>query len=152
MLDVYVDADACPVKEEVYRVARRYGLAVTLVANSYMRYPGSTGVRLVVVEEGPDAADDWIASNAGPDDIVITADIPLAARCLDAGARVLGHKGKPFTRENVGDSLATRHLLQQLRDQGVMAGGPPPFAKKDRSLFLQKLDETVQAIRRAHAD
>jgi hypothetical protein len=152
VLDVYVDADACPVKEEVYRVARRYGLAVILVANSYLRYPGSTGVRLVVVEEGPDAADHWIASHAGPDDIVITADIPLAARCLDAGARVLGHKGKPFTRENVGDSLATRHLLQQLRDQGIMAGGPPPFAKKDRSLFLQKLDETVQAIRRQRAD
>jgi hypothetical protein len=152
VLDVYVDADACPVKEEVYRVARRYGLAVILVANSYLRYPGSTGVRLVVVEDGPDAADHWIASHAGPDDIVITADIPLAARCLDADARVLGHKGKPFTRENVGDSLATRHLLQQLRDQGIMAGGPPPFAKKDRSLFLQKLDETVQAIRRQRAD
>ena len=148
MLDVYVDADACPVKEEVYKVAGRYGLSVILVANSYMRYPGTRGVRLVVVEEGADAADDWIAEHVGEDDIVITGDIPLAARCLDRGARVLGHKGRPFTPENVGESLATRHLLTQLRDQGVMGGGPPPFAKKDRSLFLQKLDETVQAIRR----
>jgi hypothetical protein len=150
LLDVYVDADACPVKDEVYKVARRYGLSVTLVANAYMRYPGREGVRLVVVEEGPDAADDWIVEHVAPDDIVITGDIPLAARCLDRGARVLGHKGRPFTSENVGDSLATRHLLTQLRDQGIMAGGPPPFARKDRSLFLQKLDETVQTIRREH--
>ena len=150
MLDIYVDADACPVKDEVYKVARRHGLAVTLVANSYMRYPGTEGVRLVVVQEGADAADDWIVEHVGPDDIVITADIPLAARCLDQGARVLGHKGKPFTPENVGESLATRHLLTQLRDQGIMGGGPPPFAPKDRSLFLQKLDEIIQAIRRQH--
>jgi len=145
---IYVDADACPVKDEVYRVARRYGLPVVLVANSYLRYPGREGVRLVVVEEGPDAADDWIAGHVQAQDIVVTADIPLAARCLDAGARVLGHAGRPFTSENVGESLATRHLLQQLRDQGVMTGGPPPFSRKDRSLFLQKLDEAVQAIRR----
>ena len=150
MLDVYVDADACPVKDEIYKVARRYRLSVTLVANSYLRYPGREGVRLVVVEEGPDAADDWIVTNVAPGDIVITGDIPLAARCLDRGAHVLGHKGRPFTSENVGDSLATRHLLTQLRDQGIMAGGPPPFARKDRSLFLQKLDEMVQTIRREH--
>jgi uncharacterized protein YaiI (UPF0178 family) len=149
MLHVYIDADACPVKEEVYRVARRYGLEVTLVANSYMRVPGDDRVRLQVVEEGPDAADDWIVDAVEPDDIVITGDIPLAARCLDRGARVLGHKGRPFTAENVGEALASRHLLTQLRDQGIMMGGPPPFAKKDRSLFLQKLDEMVQAIRRS---
>jgi uncharacterized protein YaiI (UPF0178 family) len=151
MLHVYVDADACPVKQEVYKVASRYGLRVTLVANSYMRCPGGD-VELVVVDSGLNEADDWIVSKVEKDDIVITGDIPLAARCLDVGARVLGHKGRPFTRENVGESLATRHLLTQLRDQGVMAGGPPPFARKDRSLFLQKLDETVNAIRRDHGE
>ncbi|RKZ16529.1 YaiI/YqxD family protein [bacterium] len=148
MIHIYVDADACPVKDEVYRVAERYGLPVTLVANSYMRIPGSDRVKLVVVDKGLDEADDWIVEQAGPDDIVITGDIPLAARCLDEGALVLGHKGRPFTKENVGDSLATRQLLKQLRDQDVMMGGPPPFAKKDRSLFLQQLDQMVNAIRR----
>ena len=151
MLHVYVDADACPVKQEVYKVASRYGLRVTLVADAFMRCPGGN-VELVVVDRGPDAADDWIAEAVEQDDIVVTGDIPLAARCLDAGARVLGHKGQPFTRENVGESLATRHLLTQLRDQGVMTGGPPPFAKKDRSLFLQKLDEMINAIRRDHGE
>jgi uncharacterized protein len=147
VLHIYVDADACPVKDEVYKVAKRYGLKVTLVANSYMRHPGGD-VALVVVDKGLDEADDHIVELSGPDDIVITGDIPLAARCLDEGARVLGHKGRPFTKENVGDSLATRQLLAQLRDQGVMGGGPPPFAKKDRSLFLQQLDQMVQAVKR----
>ncbi|MFO7652769.1 MAG: YaiI/YqxD family protein [Candidatus Krumholzibacteriia bacterium] len=148
MLHIYVDADACPVKDEVYKVARRYGLTVTLVANSDMRYPGGGWVALAVVDRGLDEADDWIVERVERDDIVITGDIPLAARCLDKGARVLGHKGKPFTRENVGESLATRQLLSQLRDQGIMMGGPPPFRKQDRSLFLQQLDEMIQAIRR----
>ncbi len=148
MLHIYVDADACPVKDEVYKVAQRYGLKVTLVANSYMRIPGGDWIELVVVDKGLDEADDWIVERAEKDDIVITGDIPLAARCLDQGARVLGHKGRPFTPENVGESLATRQLLSQLRDQGVMMGGPPPFEKKDRSLFLQKLDETVNTIKR----
>jgi uncharacterized protein YaiI (UPF0178 family) len=147
MLHIYVDADACPVKHEVVKVARRYGLAVTLVANSWMRVPAGD-VKLVVVEQGADAADDWIAAAVARDDIVVTGDIPLAARCLDRGARVLGHTGRPFTEQNVGEALATRHLLAQLRDQGVMGGGPPPFSPKDRSLFLQKLDEMVNAIRR----
>ena len=151
MLHIYVDADACPVKQEVYKVASRYGLRVTLVANSFMRSPGGT-VELVVVDKGLNEADDWIAEQAQQGDIVITGDIPLAARCLDAGALVLGHKGRPFTPENVTESLATRHLLAQLREQGVMSGGPPPFAKKDRSLFLQKLDEMVNAIRREHGE
>jgi len=149
MLHIYIDADACPVKNEVYKVASRYGLSVTLVANSYMRFPTGESVKLVVVEKGLNEADDWIVDEAGPDDIVITGDIPLAARCLDKGARVLGHKGIPFTPENVGESLATRHLLTQLREQGVMMGGPPPFAQKDRSLFLQQLDQMVQAIKRS---
>ncbi len=149
MLHIYIDADACPVKNEVYKVASRYGLSVTLVANNYMRFPTGESVKLVVVEKGLNEADDWIVDEAGPDDIVITGDIPLAARCLDKGSRVLGHKGKPFTPENVGDSLATRHLLTQLREQGIMMGGPPPFAQKDRSLFLQQLDQMIQAIQRA---
>ena len=149
MLHIYVDADACPVKDEIYKVARRYRLKVTLVANSTMRAPGGDWIELVVVEKGLDEADDWIVDRVEPDDVVITGDIPLAARCLDQGARVLGHKGRPFTAENVGEALATRQLLKQLRDQGVVKGGPPPFAKKDRSLFLQKLDETINAIRRS---
>jgi uncharacterized protein len=148
MLHIYIDADACPVKDEVYKVAQRYQLEVTLVANSYMRIPGSDNIKLVVVDKGLDEADDWIAEQVEENDIVITGDIPLAARCLDEGAHVLGHKGKPFTKENVGESLATRQLLAQLRDQGIMMGGPPPFAKKDRSLFLQKLDQMVNVIKR----
>ncbi|MFH2053232.1 MAG: YaiI/YqxD family protein [bacterium] len=148
MLHIFVDADACPVKDEVYKVAGRYGLKVTLVANTWMRHPGGGGVVLEVVDQGLDGADDWIVEQAGKDDIVITGDIPLAARCLDKGARVLGHTGRPFTDENVADALASRQLLKQLRDQGVMMGGPAPFAKKDRSLFLQQLDQMVNAIRR----
>lgn len=148
MLHIYIDADACPVKDEVYKVAQRYGLPVTLVANSFMRVPGSDRIKLVVVDAGLDKADDWIVEQTEKDDIVITGDIPLAARCLDKGARVLGHKGKPFTLENVGEALASRQLLKQLRDQGIMMGGPPPFAKKDRSLFLQQLDQLIHAIKR----
>jgi hypothetical protein len=149
MLHIYVDADACPVKNEVYKVAERYGLSVTLVANSYMRVPTAAWLKLVVVEQGPDEADDWIVEHAEKDDIVVTGDIPLAARCLDRDARVLGHTGRPFTPENVGDSLATRQLLKQLREQGIMMGGPPPFSPKDRSLFLQQLDQMIQAVRRS---
>ena len=148
MLHIYVDADACPVKDEVYKVAQRYGLQVTLVANSFMRNPGGDQVKLVVVDKGLDEADDWIVEKVEKDDIVITGDIPLAARCLDEGALVLGHKGRPFTSENVCESLATRQLLSQLRDQGIMMGGPPPFAKKDRSLFLQQLDQMINEIKR----
>ena len=148
MLHIYIDADACPVKDETYRVAERYDLPVTLVANSWMRYPGGGRVKLVVVDKGLDEADDWIAEHVETDDIVITGDIPLAARCLDAGARVLGHTGRPFTPENVGEALASRQLLKQLREQGVMGGGPPPFDKRDRSQFLQQLDQMVNAIRR----
>ena len=148
MLHLYVDADACPVKDEVYKVAQRYGLSVTLVANNYMRYPSGEQVKLVVVDKGLDEADDWIVEQVEKGDIVITGDIPLAARCLDEGAKVLGHKGRPFTEENVAESLATRQLLSQLRDQGIMMGGPPPFEKKDRSLFLQKLDQIINEIKR----
>ncbi len=148
MLHILIDADACPVKDETYKVAQRYGLKVTLVANSYMRIPSGDWITLVVVDKGLDEADDRIVDMVEADDIVITGDIPLAARCLDKGAKVLGHKGRPFTSENVCESLATRQLLSQLRDQGVMMGGPPPFEQKDRSHFLQQLDQMINTIKR----
>ncbi len=150
MLHIFVDADACPVKGEVYRVAERYGLEVTLVANSWMRTPDKKRLRLEVVEEGFDAADDWIVDHVGSDDIVITADIPLAGRCLKKGAKVLGSTGKPFTNANIGSALATRDLLSELREFGEMGGGPPPLEKRDRSRFLQRLDEMIQEVRRKH--
>jgi uncharacterized protein YaiI (UPF0178 family) len=148
VLHIYVDADACPVKEEVCRVAARYELNVTLVAGSWMRKPEDPRVALKVVGAGIDVADDWIAEHVEAGDIVVTADIPLAARCLERGATVLGSGGRPFTADNIGSSLATRALLSELRDQGEITGGPPPFEKRDRSLFLQQLDESVHAIRR----
>ena len=148
MLNIFVDADACPVKDEIYRVAERYDLDVVVVANSRMRVPYEKRIRLKVVGEGFDAADDWIADNVEGDDIVITADIPLAARCLEKGATVIGSGGKPFTEDNIGDAMAGRELLSELRETGEISGGPPPFAKKDRSRFLQRLDESVHAIRR----
>jgi uncharacterized protein len=147
-LRIYVDADACPVKPEVYRVAQRYEVGVILVAASWMRVPGDANIMLEVVAEGFDAADDWIAARVGPSDLVITADIPLAARCVAAGARVLGPTGRPFTEENVGEALATRNLLAELRGAGMETGGPAPFEPRDRSRFLQALDEAVQALRR----
>ena len=152
MLHVFIDADACPVKQEVYRVAGRYRLNVTLVANAWMRVPGEANIVLQVVSAGPDAADDWIVAHVEPDDIVITADIPLASRCLKKGARVIGTTGKPFTEDNIGQSVATRDLLSELRDAGEITGGPPPLKKSDRSRFLQCLDEVIQAIRREHPD
>ena len=147
MLHIFVDADACPVKQEVYRVAGRYRLDVTLVANSWMRVPNEQRIALEVVEDGFDAADDWIVEHVHPDDIVVTADIPLASRCLNEGARVIGPTGKPFTENNIGEAVATRHLLSELRDAGEITGGPPPLKKRDRSRFLQQLDEVIQSIR-----
>jgi len=144
---IYVDADACPVKEEVYRVARRYALGVTLVANAPQRIPGDERFALVVVPEGLDVADDWIAEHAGAGDIVITADIPLAARCIRNGARVIGTTGRAFTEDNVGGALAIRDILTELRGAGEFTPGPPPFEKRDRSRFLQALDTAIQAIR-----
>jgi uncharacterized protein YaiI (UPF0178 family) len=150
VLHIFVDADACPVKQEVYRVARRYRLDVTLVANSWMRVPSEQWIALEVVANGFDAADDWIVERVQPDDIVVTADIPLASRCLNRGARVLGPTGKPFTENNIGQAIATRDLLADLRGAGEVTGGPPPLKKSDRSRFLQQLDEAIQAIRREH--
>jgi len=149
LLDVYVDADACPVKQEVCRVAARYGLEVRFVANSWMRTPEQEGAELVVVEGQFDAADDWIAGRASRGDIVVTADIPLAARCLANDAHVLGPSGRPFTEDNIGEALAARELLSDLRDAGTVTGGPPPFRKEDRSRFLQSLDEIVQSVKRS---
>lgn len=145
---IYIDADACPVKDETYKVARRYQLAVRVVANRYTQVPPSTLIQAIVVGNALDAADDWIAERAGISDIVITADILLAARCLHNGARVLGPKGKPFTDDSIGDSVASRALAQHLRESGLNSGGPAPMSKRDRSRFLAKLDELVNAIRR----
>jgi uncharacterized protein YaiI (UPF0178 family) len=147
-MPIYVDADACPVKEEVYRVARRYGIKVFVVSNTPLRVPQEDLIELVVVRGGFDAADDWIAEHVAPGDIVITADIPLAERCLGQGSRVLGPKGLEFTESAIGDALATRALLDMLRQSGSYGGGPAPFARSDRSRFLAKLDEIVHAIRR----
>jgi len=150
LLHIFVDADACPVKQEVYRVAERYDLEVTLVANSWMRTPDEAWLTLEVVDDGFDAADDWIVDHVEAHDIVITADIPLASRCVKAGARVIGTTGKPFTENNISQAVATRDLLAELRGAGEITGGPPPITRRDRSLFLQKLDEAIQSIRREH--
>jgi uncharacterized protein len=148
MLHIFVDADACPVKKEVYRVAGRYNLDVTLVANSWMRIPDAARIELKVVSDSFDAADDWIVENVQAKDIVVTADILLADRCLKAGARVIGTTGKPFSEENIGEAVATRDLLAELRDAGLMMGGPKPIQESDRSYFLQQLDNMIQAVRR----
>jgi uncharacterized protein YaiI (UPF0178 family) len=146
---LYIDADACPVKDEAVRVAERHGLAVHFVSNSYMRLPEGPLVSRVVVSDGPDAADDWIAGRAGKGDIVVTADIPLAARCLQAGARVIGPAGKPFTQDGIGLALALRDLSRHLRETGESKGYNASFTRQDRSRFLQALEEAVQAIKRA---
>jgi uncharacterized protein YaiI (UPF0178 family) len=146
---LYIDADACPVKEEAVRVAERHGLPIHFVSNSWMRLPESPQVQRVVVPEGPDAADDWIAERARPGDIVVTADIPLAARCLKAGARVIGNTGKPFTDANIGTALAMRDLSRHLRETGESKGYNAGVTRADRSRFLQALEAAVQAIKRA---
>lgn len=147
MLKIYVDADACPVKDEVFRVAQRRELDVILVSNKWMKTPASKQIRLEVVGGKFDAADDWIADHVEAGDIVITADIPLAARCLEKDALVLGPKGRTFTKDNIGDIMATREVMSHLRDMGTMTGGPAPFQKKDRSRFLQVLDRMIQSVK-----
>ena len=148
MLHIYIDADACPVKQETYQVAERYGLQVTLVANSWMRVPDKNWLKLLVVNNLPDAADDWIVENASENDIVISGDILLASRCLKKGALVLGTTGREFTDADIGAAVATRELLADLRAAGSITGGPALFQKKDRSRFLQSLDQMIQRIRR----
>jgi uncharacterized protein YaiI (UPF0178 family) len=149
-IHIYVDADACPVKAEAAKVAQRHGLPVVYVANAWMQAPRGPGIRMQVVSGAFDAADDWIAGQVSRDDIVVTADIPLAARCLKQGARVLGPGGKPFTDDNIGNALATRELMADLRAYGV-GGGPPPFAQRDRSRFLQALELAVREAQRDSA-
>ena len=148
-LRIFIDADGCPVKEEVYRVARRHGLSVRVVANSWMRTPSDSLIELKVVSGAFDAADDWIVEETTEKDLVVTADIPLAARCLEKGAKVLGHRGRPFTEDSIGEALASRELMTQLRDMGVVSGGPRPFEKKDRSSFLHSLDEAIRGLSRS---
>ena len=144
---IYVDADACPVKAEVVKVAERHGLAVVFVANAWLSVPRAPRVRVQVVSGAFDAADDWIAEQVHRDDVVVTADIPLAARCLKTGARVLGPSGKPFTDDNIGNALATRELMADLRAFGV-GGGPPPFGPKDRSRFLDALERVLREAKK----
>jgi uncharacterized protein YaiI (UPF0178 family) len=146
---IYVDADACPVKEEVYRVAARHGLPVSVVANGFIRVPQDPAIERIAAGSAPDAADDWIAERAGPNDIVITADIPLASRCVKAGAQVIAPTGKPFSEESIGMTLAVRNLMHDLRSAGDVTGGPQPFSPRDRSAFLAALDQAVRRLRRA---
>ncbi|MEW5962347.1 MAG: YaiI/YqxD family protein [Pseudomonadota bacterium] len=145
---IYVDADACPVKEEVVRVATRHAIPVVFVANSWMRLPESPLVERVVVSDGPDAADHWIAERVGAGDIVVTQDIPLASRTLSAGARALSPQGKAFTDANIGMSLAMRDLMKDLREAGVMDSRNPSFTRAGRSTFLQTLESIIQALKR----
>ena len=150
MLHIYIDADSCPVKDEVYRVAKRYGLEVTLVAAAWMRVPTESWIHLEVVKEtgGLDAADDWIVEQIGSGDIVVSEDIILASRCVEKEARALNPRGRLFTPESIGEALATRELMADLREAGTITGGPAPFEKTDRSRFLQRLDEIVNAVKR----
>ena len=148
-LRILVDADACPVKDEIYKVAYRHGVPVTIVSNSPIRVPAHPLIGRVVVGDAFDAADDWIAEACTPHSVVITADILLADRCLKAGAAVLAHNGKPFTAASIGSAVATRAIMADLRAGGDVIGGPPPFGKTDRSRFLSALDEAL--VRRLRA-
>ncbi len=145
---LFIDADACPVKDEVYRVAERYGLKVFVVSNSWINTRRDAFIEQVVVDAGPDVADDWIAERAGPGDIVITSDIPLADRCLKAGAQALKSNGQPFSPDSIGSALAGRMVGEHLRSIGVATSGPPPFGPADRSRFLQALDAAVVRARK----
>ncbi len=146
MITIYIDADGCPVKNEVYKVALRYKLRVFVVSNSKIVVPNENTFEPVIVEGTFDAADDWIVHHVTPKDIVVSTDIPLAARCIQKGARAIDSRGRVFTQESIGSLLATRDLMTFLRDQGDMTGGPPPFQKRDRSRFLQELDTLIQKI------
>ena len=147
-MQIFIDADACPVKDEVVRVAERHDLPVVLVSNSWMRGPDHPLVRRHTVATGPDAADDWIAENAGARDVVITSDIPLAARCVSKGASVVRPNGKPLDTNSISMALAMRDLHTHLRETGEITSGPAPFRKEDRSRFLEALETVIQAIKR----
>ncbi len=148
-IEVFVDADACPVKDKVYKVAGRHGLKVHVVSNSFIQIPKDPMIQRVIVDAGPDVADDWIAEHAEPGDVEVTADIPLADRCLKAGAEVVGPTGKPFTQSSIGSALAQRAIMEHLRSSGEITGGPKPFAPADRSRFLSALHEAVERSKRA---
>ena len=149
-LTIYIDADACPVREETYKVALRHGVPVIVVANNFLRVMDHPLISRIMVSDGFDAADDYIAERAGPASIVITSDIPLADRCLKAGGQVLAPNGKPFTEDSIGSALAVRAIMSDLRAgaMGENIGGPPPFSNRDRSTFLQTLHEMIVALKR----
>jgi uncharacterized protein len=154
MITLYIDADACPVKQEVYRVAERHArkgtaIKVYVVSNSPIAVPRDEMIERVVVGAGMDAADDWIAARAGRGDIVVTADVPLASRAVKAGAEVIAPNGKPFTADSIGMTLATRNLMDELRSAGAVTGGPRPFSPRDRSSFLAALDQAIVRLKRA---
>ena len=148
MTTIYLDADACPVKEETYRVAGRLGVSTLVVSNGWLNVPASPLIERVIVSEGLDRADDWIAERAGPGDVVVTSDVPLAHRCVTAGARVLAPTGKAFTEQSIGVDLASRNLMTELRETGEIKGTGRPFTKQDRSKFLNALDTALQQIKR----
>lgn len=147
--EIYVDADACPVKAEIYKVAARHGMAVKVVSNSFLRLPPEPGLELVVVGDSLDAADDWIAERAGRGDVVVTADIPLAARCVKTGAEVIAPDGRVLGEDSIGMALAVRNLKTDLREAGEITGGPKAFSARDRSTFLQALHEAIERLKRA---
>jgi uncharacterized protein len=149
---IYVDADACPVKDEIYRVAIRHELPVSVVAGQFIRVPQDPLIERIAAGSRMDAADDWIAERAGVDDIVITSDIPLASRCVKAGAEVIAPNGRPFSEQSIGMTLAVRNLMTDLRSSGEVTGGPKSFASRDRSAFLSTLDQTIRRIQRRRAD
>jgi uncharacterized protein len=149
---IYIDADACPVKDEIYRVAARHDLPVSVVAGQFIRVPQDPLIERIAAGSGMDAADDWIAERAGKGDIVVTSDIPLASRCVNAGVEVIAPNGKPFTEQSIGMTLAVRNLMTDLRSSGEVTGGPRSFAPRDRSAFLSALDQTIRRIQRQRAD
>ncbi|MCO4053255.1 MAG: YaiI/YqxD family protein [Bosea sp.] len=148
-IEILVDADACPVKAEIYKVAQRHGVKTFVVANSFINVPREPDIERVVVAAGPDVADDWIAERARRGAVVVTADVPLAARCVKAGADVIAPNGRPFSEQSIGMALATRNLMDQLRSAGEATRGPPPFSPRDRSAFLSALDLSLVRLKRA---
>lgn len=151
MVNIYVDADACPVKDEILRVASRHKAKTYLVSDGGIRPRQDPMVELVIVDQGADAADDWIANHIQEADICVTGDIPLASRCLKRGALAIRHNGEPFTKDSIGMALANRDLMQGLRETGQITGGPRPFNKADRSAFLNRLEAVFQAAKRQKA-
>jgi len=148
-IEIYVDADACPVKNEVYKVAERHGLKVFVVSNSFINVPRDPMIERVIVPAGMDEADNWIAARAAPGKIVVTADIPLAGRAVKAGASAIAPNGRAFTEDSIGLTLATRNLMDDLRSAGAVTGGPKPFSPRDRSAFLAALDQAIVRLKRA---